>query len=181
MSKFNVTKTMKTTNICGHAAYNMLDRDKLVTMVLTTMFNEKKYYGDNSSEIIELAKKVDAEFAAKLAVYARTIFNLRSVSHVLIAILANRNDGKQYVQSVISQSALRADDITEILACYLSMFGKPIPNCLKKGLGKAMYKFNEYQFAKYNGGKKLVKFKDVLRITYVRPLTANMDILFAKF
>ena len=60
------------------------------------------------------------------------------------------------------------------------MFGKPIPNCLKKGLGKAMYKFNEYQFAKYNGGKKLVKFKDVLRITHVRPLTANMDILFGK-
>lgn len=180
MSKFNVTKTMKTTNICGHAAYNMLDRDKLVTMVLTTMFNEKKYYGDNSSEIIELAKKVDAEFVAKLAVYARTIFNLRSVSHVLIAILANRNDGKQYVQSVISQSALRADDITEILSCYLSMFGKPIPNCLKKGLGKAMYKFNEYQFAKYNGGKKLVKFKDVLRITHARPLTTDMDILFGK-
>lgn len=35
MSKFNQTNTMKTTNKCGHVAYDMKDVDKLVTQVLT--------------------------------------------------------------------------------------------------------------------------------------------------
>ena len=43
MSKFNQTNTMKTTNKCGHVAYSMNDKDKLVTQVLTSFFNEKKY------------------------------------------------------------------------------------------------------------------------------------------
>ena len=29
-----------------------------------------------------------------------------------------------------------------------------------------MNKFNEYQFAKYNGGNKSVKFSDILKLTH---------------
>ena len=58
MSKFNQTNTMKTTNKCGHVAYNMKDVDKLVTQVLTTFFGEQKFYGDNSNELVKNAEKI---------------------------------------------------------------------------------------------------------------------------
>ena len=61
MAKFNQANTMKTVNKCGHVAYKMGDKEKLVSMALTTMFNEKKFYGDNSNELVKLAEKRDIE------------------------------------------------------------------------------------------------------------------------
>ena len=169
MSKFNQTKTMKTTNRSGHVAYDMKDKDKLVTMVLTTFFNEPKYYGDNSNELVQLAEKVAANgprFVSNLAIYARKEMHLRSVSHVLTSIVAHTVESKPFVRDTVDGVVERADDITEIMACYLSMYGKPVPNGLKKGLNDAMKKFNAFAFSKYNGGNKDIRFRDVLRICH---------------
>ena len=125
---------MRTTNKCGHAAYKMRDKEKLVTQVLTSFFNEKKFYGDNSKEMQETIKsviKTDPQFVANLAVFARREFNMRSVAHVLTAYLAHEIEGKPFTRSTIKGVSLRGDDVTEIMACYLSMFGKPIPNAMK--------------------------------------------------
>lgn len=169
MSKFNQTKTMKTTNRSGHVAYDMKDKDKLVTMVLTTFFNESKYYGDNSNELVQLAEKVatnEPRFVSNLAIYARKEMHLRSVSHVLTSVVAHTVESKPFIRETVMGVTERADDITEIMACYLSMYGKPVPNGLKKGLNDAMKKFNAFAFSKYNGGNKDIKFRDVLRICH---------------
>lgn len=181
MSKFNQTNTMKTTNQSGYTAYKMFDKDKLVTQVLTSFWQESKYYGDNTNDLVETAKKVldkDAKFVANLARYARKELHLRSVSHALTAIIANHLNGKPYIKAVVNDVVERADDITEILACYLSMYGKPIPNGLKKALAHSFNKFNEYQIAKYNSGNKAVKFKDVLKLTHARPTSEEQEKLF---
>ena len=97
MAKFNEpAKTIKTTNKEGHVAYSMKDKDRLVTQVLTSFFGEPQFYGSNEHEIVETAKLIAAnepEFIAKLAVFARREFNMRSVSHVLTAILAKESKG----------------------------------------------------------------------------------------
>ena len=183
MSKFNKTNTSKTTNKSGHVAYSMQDKEKLVTQVLTSFFGEKKYYGDNTDEMIELAKKVaskEPHFVANLAVYARKEFHLRSVAHALTAVVANEVASKPFIKYAVNGVVERADDITEILACYIGMFGKPIPNGLKKGLADAMNRFNEFQFSKYNGGNKSVKFKDVLSITHAKPVNKRQNEVFKK-
>ena len=51
MSKFNSRQTGLTTNREGFPAYAMEDGAKLVSQVLTSFFNEQKFYGDNSAEI----------------------------------------------------------------------------------------------------------------------------------
>lgn len=181
MAKFNQTNTNKTVNKCGHAAYSMKDKDKLVTQVLTTFFGEPKFYGNNDNELIETAERVlsaEPKFVANLARYARKEMHLRSVAHVLTALVAHNNNGKPFIKEVIADVVERADDITEILACYIAMFGKPIPNGLKKALGAAMGKFNAYQLSKYNGGNKEVKFRDVLRITHPTPKDREQEALF---
>ena len=165
MAKFNSTNTNKTVNRSGHAAYKMRDKEKLITQVLTSFFDEKKFYGNNSTEMQETIKsviKTDPQFVANLAVFARREFNMRSVSHILTAYLAHEVEGKPYTRKTVKAVSLRGDDVTEIMAAYLNLFGKPIPNALKKGISDAMQRFDEYTLAKYKGEGKAVKMRDLL-------------------
>lgn len=182
MSKFNQTNSNKTVNKEGHIAYKMEDKELLMTQVLTTFFNEKKFYGDNSEQIIQnatnLINKDEGKFVSNLARYTRKEMHLRSVAHVLTCIIANNPKTKLYTKIVVNDVVERVDDITEILSCYLNMFGKPIPNALKKALANAMNKFDAYQMKKYNGGSKNVKLKDVLKLTHAKPKDEKQELVF---
>ena len=145
MSKFNQKQTVKTTNREGNPAYAMHAKSKLVTQVLTSFFNEAKFYGDNSDEMqqtIAAVIKTDPAFVSKLAVFARREFNMRSVSHVLTAYLAHEPEGKPFVRDTVRGVTVRGDDVTEIMAFYLNTFGKPVPNSLKRGIGEVMRGFD---------------------------------------
>jgi hypothetical protein len=175
MSKFNesaATKTVLTTTKESIPAYPMKEKEKLLTQVLTTFFNEAKFYGDNSTELIETVRsiiKYDPKFIANLALFARNEMHLRSVSHVLIAELANNINGKKLTRQAINKVVERVDDTTEILSYYIQTFGKPIPNSLKKGLADVFRGFNEYELAKYNRDKK-IKLRDILCIAHPKPI-----------
>lgn len=176
MAKFNKTETIKTQNKSGHSAYSMIAKSKLVTQVLTSFFNENKFYGDNSAEMQETIKEVistNPGFIANLAVFARREFNMRSVSHVLIAYLSHEVNGKPHARKAINAVCVLGDDATEIMACYLDLFGKPIPNALKKGIADAMQRFDEYTLAKYKGNGKSVKMRDLLCLC--RPTPKNEE------
>lgn len=169
MSKFNqssVGKT-KTVNKAGGVAFEIVSlKEQLTLSVLTSFFGERKAYGDNSNDLVQTAQRVldrDAEFVANLAVFAREQLYLRSVSHVLSAMVANHPKGKEFARKTVSSVCKRPDDMTEIMAYYLGKYGKPIPNSLKKGLADAFDRFDEYQLAKYNR-KQEVSLKDVFRL-----------------
>lgn len=183
MSKFNSPVTMRTTNQEGHAAYRMTNKAKLVTQVLTSFFNESKFYGDNSKDMQDLIPKVikeDPEFVSKLAVFARREFNMRSVSHVLIAYLAHEVAGKPFVRETVKGISLRGDDITELMAFYLNTFGKPIPNSLKKGIGDVLKTLDEYSLAKYKGTSKDVKMRDLLCLCRPKPQDKEQEALWKR-
>ena len=178
--------TNKTVNRSGHVAYRLDDKTKLVTMALTTMLGEPKYYGDNTDEMIKLAEDIckagDGEFVAKLAVWARTKGNLRSVSHALIAV-AHRwyfavSDGntvspiRKATEIIASQ---RGDDAAEMTAAYLALYGKEDkarhPNALRKGIRDALSKQSAYSIAKYQSRNREVKLRDVLRLDHPKALS----------
>ena len=181
MAKFNSTNTNKTINRSGFPAYTMAAREHLVSAVLTTMFGEPKFYGTTDNDIVRLAvqcAKADPEFLCKLACYARNEGNLRSVSHVLICVIAH--EASTYTRAAIRNVCIRPDDITEIMACYLSMYGKPFPNAMKREIAEVIQKYDEYQLAKYAGEKKSVSLRDVLRITHPVPRNEETAALFRK-
>lgn len=183
MSKFNATNTIKTVNKCGAPAYSMDAKSKLVTQVLTSFFNEKKFYGDNSAEMQETIKAVidkEPQFVSNLAVFARRAFNMRSVSHVLTAYLAHETSGKPYVRRTIEGVTLRGDDLTEIMAFYLATFGKPIPNSLRRAIANKLVSFDEYTLAKYKGDNKAVKMRDLICLCRPRPQTSKQEDLFKR-
>lgn len=183
MAKFNSPTTIKTTNKDGHVAYSMTDKAKLVTQVLSSFFQEAKFYGDNSAEMQEVIKRViqkDPQFVSNLAVFARREFNMRSVSHVLTAYLAHEEKGKPFVRKTVKGVSLRGDDVTEIMSFYLSTFGKPIPNSLKKGINDVLIGFDEYTLAKYKGDGKAVKMRDLLCLCRPRPETPAQEDLWKR-
>ena len=181
MSKFNFKNTNKTENREGFPAYKMQDKEQLVTAVLTTMFGEPKFYGSTDNDIFVLATVICGEepsFVAKLACYARNVANMRSVSHVLACIIAH--EAHEYTRAVIRNIIVRPDDITEIMACYKQMYGKPFPNALKREIAVQIQRFDEYALAKYNSRGMSMKFRDVLRITHPTPKDAETEALFRK-
>jgi len=183
MSKFNNNATIKTTNKDGYPAYAMDAKSKLVTQILTSFFNEKKFYGDNSKEIIETVKaviKTDPEFVSNLAVFARREFNMRSISHVLTGYLANMVEGKPFVKRTVKGVVLRGDDATEIMSFYLNTFGKPIPNSLRKGLKEVFCGFDAYTLAKYKGEGKDVKMRDLLCLCRPSPKDDEQSALWKR-
>jgi hypothetical protein len=170
MSKFNIgfMKTNKTINKEGSIAYRMSDREKLATQVLTSLFNENKYYGDNSQEILDTARNViksESVFVANLCVFARKELHLRTISHVLVSELAKSTEGKKFVRKVLNKITERPDDMTEVLAYYINTYGKPVPNSMKKGLADSFSNFDEYQLAKYNRDNS-IKLKDILCLVH---------------
>lgn len=178
MARFNNTVSNITVNREGHAAYKMTDRAKLVTQVLTSFVNEAKFYGDNTDDMkqtIISVIKTDPQFVSNLAVYARRVFNMRTVSHVLTGFLAHEPEGKPYAKKTIKGVIQRGDDATEILAFYLSEFGKPIPNSLRNGIAEAFSGFDEYTLAKYKGDGKSVKMRDILNLCHPAPKDAEQS------
>ena len=181
MSKFNFKNTNKTVNRDSFPAYKMQDKEQLVTAVLTTMFGEPKFYGSTDNDIFVLATVIcgkDPAFVAKLACYARNVANMRSVSHVLACIIAH--EAHEYTRAVIRNIIVRPDDITEIMACYKQMYGKPFPNALKREIAKQIQRFDEYALAKYNSRGMSMKLRDVLRITHPTPKDEKTEALFRK-
>lgn len=172
MSKFNNRPTGMTTNHEAYPAYAMKNRAKLVTQVLTSFFNEQKFYGDNSAEMEMTIRRVirqDADFVSRLAVFARREFNMRSVSHVLAAYLAHEPEGKPFARRTVKGIVLRGDDVTELMAFYLATFGKPIPNALRKGICDAFSRFDEYTLAKYRGSGKAVGMRNIVMLCHPKP------------
>lgn len=184
MSKFNNKEMEVVYNKEGNIAYKLDNRKKITSMMVTSFYNEEKFYGDNSEEMVDLAKNMiengEAEFIAKLTVFCKKEMHLRSVVQVFTCLLANSINGKKFVRSVCRNVIERADDITEILAYYTSNYGKPIPNSLKRSLAEAMNKFDEYQFAKYTRKKEKVTFKDVLRLTHAKAKDEKQNLIFNK-
>ena len=181
MSKFNATNTIKTVNKCGAPAYSMSAKSKLVTQVLCSFFDEKQFYGKNTEDMIQTIKRVIADepqFVSNLAVFARRVFNMRSVSHVLTAYLAHETSGKPYVRRTIEGITLRGDDLTEVMAFYLSTFGKPIPNSLRRAIADKLVTFDEYTLAKYKGDNKAVKMRDLICLCRPKPETPEQSDLF---
>ena len=175
----NVTKTI---NKEGALAYTPSDKVKLYLMCASQLMKEDKFYGDTTSETIQLAKKIlksDPEYVLKLAVFLRNDLYLRSVPIALLVEAANCPEAKTYIRKYADYIIARADELTEVVSYQLKNYKKPIPKQLKLALANAFHRFDEYQFAKYDKDGE-VKLRDVLRLVHPTPLDSNEDILFGK-
>jgi len=191
MSRFSESKRglNKTTNYEGQGAYRMTPKFELYTLVCTSTFSDK-FYTTNKSELdrlrdilSKLSPYNDQPFICKLAVYARENMHLRTIPLVLIVEAMKANF---YIPwEVITRVIQRADEIYELLGYYAMANDRKgtkrlnkLANQLKKGVANAFYKFDEYQFAKYNRPVS-PSLRDALFLTHPVP-KAGFKRLFKK-
>ena len=182
MATFNTkAEGMKTTNRCGHAAYKLAAREELMSEVLTSFVCEPKFYGDTTPRMVELARelaRIDGLFVAKLALYARTVMNMRSSSHVLCAVLAHEVKGERFVRQAVRACVVRGDDVTEMLAAYFALFpGEALPNSLRRGLRDALDAMDDYSLAKYRMEGRTVTMADAVKLCHPHRREATRALL----
>lgn len=168
MSRFNNEVSNKTENRAGGEAFSQTPELALVSFLFSNFLQAKHYESADESveRLIKLIGKVNPQFAAKASIYARQELGMRSVSHVVAATVAHSIKGESWVKSYIEKTIKRPDDVTEIVSYVLAKYGKPIPNSLKRGLGKALGKFDEYQLGKYKASGKAVSLVDVVNLVH---------------
>ena len=156
----------------------------VTTAALTDNFYEKADAG--LQRMCELVAKNDAQFVAKLAVYAREQMYLRTVPIVLTVELAKQHNGDGLVSALTARIVQRADEITELLAFYAMANDRnsvkqlnKLSKQLQKGLAEAFNRFDEYQFAKYNRNAT-VKLKDALFLVHPKAKDEAHQALFDK-
>lgn len=158
-----------TTNLAGGRAFTQSPKEELVSILLTTTLGDQ-FYRDSDATIVRLKELVtateDKQFVAKAAIYARTKAGMRSVSHLVAAELAHSVKGAEWTKRFFDRVVHRTDDVLEILACYIAAYQRPIPNSLKKGLGAALARFDEYQLAKYRRDSAELKLVDAINLIH---------------
>lgn len=189
MARLNVTPKFTEKTHEGAPAARMNAEQALRRSVLSCLLWEREFYEEGekiADRIFRLAGEVPASKVAALAIEARSQFNLRHVPLLLLAALARMSSGTSLVSETIAATIQRADDMTEFLAIYARMNGVG-PNALKgklsaqvkKGLGAALRKFDEYQLAKYDRAGS-VRLRDVLFLTHPKPLNPGQQDLWNR-
>lgn len=181
MSRFNIkTKQTKTVNLAGGKAYKESTKLELASLLLTSFVTDKFYStADEQMERVRtlVAGLKDKTFAAKAAIYARTKFHMRSISHVVAGELFRKGmglSGQPWAKNFINKVVVRPDDATEILSYFEDkVMETSVPAQLKKGLGLSLGKFDKYNLSKYRGENKDISLVDL--VNYVHPVPTKKN------
>lgn len=176
----------------GNLQYVKTDKLSLVEIATATLYGQDTYYNSSDALYSRLKKNLENlvqdnefDFIANVAIYGRTQMDLRTYPIVLVVefALALANSKKHYsnLRTLVADTITRCDELTELYAYALRVFGskKSIPLAIKKGVADAFNKFDEYQFSKYNGKNKSLSFKDLLRIVHPKPANEEKSRIFA--
>jgi len=163
------TRSPNTVNLAGGQAHATSAKLELVSIMLTSFLGDQFYQtaDETATRLIQLINECgDKQFVAKLALYARREAGMRSVSHLVAGELAHSVKGQEWTKRFFKKVVFRPDDVLEILAYCLAVYGKPIPNALKKGLGEALAGFDDYQLAKYRRDSAELKMVDAVNLVH---------------
>ncbi len=178
MSRFATKPTTNrtqptTSNHAGGDAFEQSARLALTSLVLTSVLIDKAYRsgGEELGTVADLLQQLDAksdlEFAAKLALYARHEHGLRTITHVLAGEIALFEGSYPWRRAFLDKIVRRPDDAVEIVAYVRTKRGEGmLPNALKRGLGAALVRFDEYALSKYNQKGKSFGLIDLVNLCH---------------
>jgi hypothetical protein len=174
MAKFGYTKNETVEVVNPYLGVPMVEVKDAATRLIMTVgsyfFNEPQYYGnkgDISLDIIETATEIaNGEHPEDLLIIANWLRStgIRTTPMVLLAIAAHELPTKKFTRRYIKETVKRVDDVMQIFAAYIALFGKPIPNALRRGISDALSTKSDWEIMRYAGGTSHPNLKDVLRM-----------------
>ena len=163
----------------GGRARRFTPEQELKRTVMNCLLWEDQFYEDGVSiadRFAKLVPKIPAETCAAIAIEAREAMKLRHAPLLLVREMARHDPHRKLVADTLARIVQRPDELTEFLAIYwkdalgpLQQRKKqPVSAQAKKGLAKALTKFDAYQLAKYDRDGA-VRIRDVLFLTHAKP------------
>lgn len=125
--------------------------------------------GDGRIErIVDLVKQCDPSWLLGFAGWLRDTANMRSASVVIGAEYARL--GHPNARSVVNSVLQRPDEPGEMLAYWLSHYGRPIPSRVKRGVADAVTRlYTERALLRYDGSGRGWRFGDVIEMVHPTP------------
>lgn len=144
---------------------------------------EDQFYEDGvaiADRIRTLVPQVEPARVAALAIEAREHMKLRHAPLLVVREMARHEKHRMLVAHTLASVIQRPDEMTELLAIYwANALGpmqqrkrQPVSAQVKKGLARALTKFDAYQLAKYDRDGA-VRIRDVLFLTHAKPKDAD--------
>ena len=183
MAKLNKAKTIRTREGAKGRAFT--PEHELRRALMSCMLWEDQFYEDGVSiaeRMAALVPKVAPEKIAAMAIEAREDMKLRHVPLLIVREMARHEGHKALVADTLERIVQRPDELTEFLAIYWadalgSMQQRKraaVSAQVKKGLARALTKFDAYQLAKYDRDGA-VRIRDVLFLTHAKPKDAAQE------
>lgn len=180
MAKLN--KIIAALNFHGVKGPRFTPEAQLRRTLMNCLLWEDQFYEDGvaiAERLATLVPMVDPEIVAKLAIEAREDMKLRHAPLFLVREMARHEKHRLLVAATLARVIQRPDELTEFLALYWADALGPmqqrktraLPAQVKKGLARALVKFDAYQLAKYDRDGP-VHLRDVLFLTHAKPETA---------
>lgn len=148
--------------------------DKYLSSVLHSTLTVPDYHQYSSSKLMEVvideALEFDPEATLKEAVRLRKEENIRTTPQVIMVRAANHHKvrGTGLISKYSNDILSRTDEAAVQLAYQIQVFGKPIPNALKKAWKKFLESRTEYDLAKYRMENRAFKTIDVVNLVHAK-------------
>ena len=163
----------------GARAVKFTPAQELKRAVMNCLLWENQFYEDGVSiadRMKTLVPKISPETVAALAIEAREQMKLRHAPLLIVREMARHETHRKLVADTLARVVQRPDELTEFLAIYWAdALGpmqqrkrQPVSAQVKKGLAKALNKFDAYQLAKYDRDGA-VRLRDVLFLVHAKP------------
>lgn len=163
----------------GACARRFTPEQELKRTLMNCLLWENQFYEDGVSiadRIRALVPQVDPARGAALAIQAREAMKLRHAPLFLVREMARHEKHRVLVADTLARVIQRPDEMTELLAIYWAdALGpmqqrkrQPVSAQIKKGLARALTRFDAYQLAKYDRDGA-VRIRDVLFLVHAKP------------
>ena len=183
MAKLN--KILKAFTHEGGKAKRFTPETELRRTLMNCMLWEDTFYEDGVSiaeRMARLVPLVAPQKVAALAIEAREAMKLRHAPLLIVREMARHEKHRVLVADTLARIIQRPDEMTELLAIYWAdALGpmeqrktRPVSAQIKKGLARALTKFDAYQLAKYDRDGP-VRIRDVLFLVHAKPKDAAQE------
>jgi 60 kDa SS-A/Ro ribonucleoprotein len=169
----------------GARAKRFTPEMELKRALMNCLLWEDQFYEDGvaiADRIKALVPLVAPDRVAALAIEAREVMKLRHAPLLVLREMARHEKHRLLVADTIARVIQRPDEMTELLAIYWAdalgpqqqRMRQPVSAQVKKGLARAVTKFDAYQLAKYDRDGA-VRIRDVLFLVHAKPKDAEQE------
>lgn len=177
--KSHITTTGPAVNAEGGPGFVSDAKGELFRLAVVNFVGENTFYESGSARdarfngLVRQVALTDFEWLSGMLGWLRSGANMRSASltgaaqAVQARIEAGEFDGNA---ALIDSVLQRADEPGEFLAYWHSMFGRNLPQAVRKGLERAVVRlYTERAFLKWDSSKRGVRFADVIELIHPTP------------